>query len=43
LYLVFLVVQAFEWIYEASEFDREITQAILDDNKKFVKKWFTTI
>jgi hypothetical protein len=39
----FLVVQVFEYVYEASDFNRKITQSILDDNKKFVKKWFTTV
>jgi hypothetical protein len=36
-------VKIFEWIYEAGEWDKIITQDLITDSKKELKKWFTTI
>jgi len=37
------VCMFFEWVYEASNFDKEISRSLLSDYKKGLKKWFTTI
>jgi len=37
------ITLAFEWLYEASDFDIKITREIIDDEYKSIKRWFTVI
>jgi membrane protein YdbS with pleckstrin-like domain len=37
------VLYFFEWVYEASEHDMQITRGLLSDVTTNMKKWFTTI
>lgn len=41
--LIFLVVMFFEWIYDASDFNKSISKKIAGDSVNALKKWFTTI
>lgn len=40
---VFYIVQFFQWIYNASEWDKEITADIKAAQFDLAKRWFTTI
>jgi hypothetical protein len=42
-YVIFSVFAFFQWVYDASDFDRSITFECRDDMAKHLKKWFTTI
>ena len=42
-FIVFSILLFIQWVYEASTWDKEITQSCRDDMKELVKKWFTTI
>ena len=37
------ILKIFQWIYETNEWNKEITQDLIDDSKKELKKWFTTV
>jgi len=37
------VIRFFEWVYEASDFNKDITDMIIENRKLHIKKWFTTI
>jgi hypothetical protein len=37
------LVRAGEWLYESSEFDKQITREIIEDHRRSLKRWFTTI
>jgi hypothetical protein len=37
------VLYFFEWVYEASERDIQITREMQSEMKAYMKKWFTTI
>ena len=37
------VVQFFQWLYGASDWDREVTQDIKRAQFDLVKRWFTTL
>ena len=41
--VVFYVVMFFQYIYEVRKFEKEVTQAILDDQYNMLKRWFTTV
>jgi hypothetical protein len=43
LILSFQIVRVFEWVYEASDSDKDITKSIIQNSKRDLKKWFTTI
>jgi hypothetical protein len=43
-YVTIQVTRIFEWVYEASDYDKAASLRILDnDIKKPLKKWFTTV
>lgn len=43
-YVTLHTTRLFEWIYEASDRDKDITLRLLNDGVKTpLKKWFTTI
>jgi hypothetical protein len=37
------IFKFFEWAYEASDYEKEITSSIDVDAMNFLKRWFTTI
>ena len=37
------VISFFEWLYDASDFDKSISKKIAIDEVNSLKKWFTTI
>jgi hypothetical protein len=41
--LTCLVVSFFEWLYDASDFNKSISKKIANDQVTGLKKWFTTI
>jgi hypothetical protein len=43
LILSFQIVRVFEWVYEASDSNKNITKSIIQDSKRDLKKWFTTV
>lgn len=43
MYSVLAIMHAFEWLYEASEYDLDFTKAMKRDLVDFLKKWFTTV
>jgi hypothetical protein len=43
LILTLQIVKVFEWIYEASDSNKDTTRSIIQDSKRDLKKWFTTI
>ena len=40
---VFYIVQFFQWIYDVSEWDKEITRDIKQAQFDLVKRWFTEL
>lgn len=48
IFLVFAIIFHYvtmfiEWAYESSDFSKSITKQCLDDDRRRLKKWFTTI
>ena len=43
LLLVFYVVRFGQWLYEANDWDKSITQDIIDKQYELLKLWFTSI
>lgn len=41
--LVLWVMMFFEWVYNASDLDREVSKEMQSDAFEFLKRWFTTI
>ena len=41
--LMSYIEQFFEWLYDASDFSKSVTQDVQDDFYHGLKKWFTTI
>jgi len=39
----FTFVRFFEWVYDAPEWNKQLTKEIIQDSKKDLKKWFTTV
>jgi hypothetical protein len=39
----FYVVQFFQYIYECSDFEKEVTQDVIDEQYSMLKRWFTTL
>jgi hypothetical protein len=42
-YIACTILLFFEWLYEVDKEDRSFTKDMMDDMKKMIKKWFTTI
>ena len=42
-YIVFNIILFFEWVYEAKEWDKEVTQECIKDIVDRLKRLFTTI
>ena len=42
-YIVFNIILFFEWVYEAKEWDKEVTKECIKDIVDRLKRWFTTI
>lgn len=43
LILVSYIILFIEWLYESSDWDKQITKGYIDDVFKALKAWFTTI
>lgn len=41
--IIFKIVQFFEWVYEADEFNKDTTKDIIKELVENLKKWFTTV
>jgi hypothetical protein len=39
----FYVVQFFQYIYECGDFEKTVTQDIIDEQYSMLKRWFTSI
>jgi hypothetical protein len=42
-YILFSVLAFIQWVYESSEFNKEVTAECQNDMIKILKNWFTTI
>jgi len=42
-YILFSILAFFQWVYEASKFNKEVTAECQDDMIRILKNWFTTI
>lgn len=42
-YTIFTIILFFEWVYESSGFNAEVTKECRDEMVYILKKWFTTI
>jgi len=43
LFLATYIIQFGEWVYEASESDKQCTKETKNDFARGIKKWFTTV
>lgn len=42
-YILFSILAFFQWVYEASKFNKGVTAECQDDMIRILKNWFTTV